>query len=129
MRKRPPLSVILAAIWLALGCVSGIFGFFELDLLSIPGLIFMALYALSAYTLYALFYDRNAGRLLAAVQLLLFGLLGALVSVFLSMGGAPIPILAIYVVIATFQLTLAWHLFAGSPARDYANVATDNGRT
>lgn len=125
MRKSPPLSVIFAAIWLALGCISGIFAMFELDLLSIPGIFFLALYALTAYTLYALFYDRNVGRLLAAVQLLLFGLFGALVSAFLSMGSAPVPILVVYILIAMFQLTVAWHLFVGSPAKEYANAVTE----
>ena len=129
MRKVPPLSVILAAIWLAFGCICGLPGFFEVDLLSIPGLFSIGLYALSVYTLYALFYNRNAGRLLAAVQLLFFGLLAALASIFLSMGGASTPMLAVSILIATFQLTLAWHLFVGRPARQYANVGTDEGRT
>ena len=124
MRETPPLSVILAAVWLALGGFSGLLDvFLDIELFSIAGLFLMVLYALILYTIYALFFVRNVGRILAAIQLVLSGLFSAAVAVFLSMGGASVAFVVMYILIAALELTLAWHLVVGAPARKYANVA------
>ena len=124
MRETPPLSVILAAVWLALGGFSGLLDVFvDIELFSIAGLFLIALYALILYTIYALFYVRNVGRLLAAIQLSLSGLFSAAVAVFLSMGGVSVAFVVMYILIAALELTLAWHLVVGAAARKYANAA------
>lgn len=118
--KGTPLSIILSFGLLGLGIVFGLFELRKVELFSFPGLFHTGGIVLMAYTIFALFYQRNIGRLLAAAQFGLGGALIAVVCIFASMGGAPLSLLLIDILLATLQLTLAWHLLAGGPARKYA---------
>lgn len=125
---KAPLSFILARILLVPGIGFGLYGLLNVEIISVEGLVHIAVLGLLCVTLVCLFTDRNLGRLLSVAVFAFSGLMAAAAAVAASAAGIPMYVLAIDVTIATVYLTLAWHLLVGVPAREYAaQEASDVG--
>jgi hypothetical protein len=126
---KAPLSFIFARILLVLGIGYGLYGLLNIELISVGGLIHIAVLGLLCVTLVCLFTDRNLGRLLSVAVFTFSGLMAAIAAVAASAAGIPISLAAVDVAIATVYLTLAWHLLVGAPAREYADQEPSDVRT
>jgi hypothetical protein len=126
---KAPLSFILARVLITLSIAVGFFGLLDIELLSGAGLVFLAIQGFLVLTLICLFTERNLGRLLAVAVFTLSGLMAAAGAVAGSAFGVPVYLLVVDITIATVQLTLAWHLLVGAPAREYAAQEQSDVRT
>jgi hypothetical protein len=127
--EKAPLSFVLARILIVLSIIGGFFSLVDIDLFSGAGLLFIAIQGFLVFTLVCLFTDRNLGRLLSVAVFTLSGLMAAGAAVAGSAFGVPIYLLVVDIVVATVQVTLAWHLLVGPPARQYATRERSDVRT
>lgn len=127
--EKPPLSFILARILIILSIIGSAFALVDIEVFSAKGLLFLAVQGFLVFTLGCLFSEPNLGRVLAVGVFTISGLMTAVAAVAGSTVGLPWYLLVVDITIATVQLTLAWHLLVGAPARTYATQERSDVRT